>query len=56
MGDPSTGEGVAFTLWRDEAAMRAGEGYQAEEFAHARQTSGSLQISPPKVYQVIAST
>jgi hypothetical protein len=55
MADPSTREGIAFTLWRDEASMKAGAGYQAQEIADAQKANPSMEVSAPRVYEVIAS-
>jgi hypothetical protein len=53
-GDPATGEGVSFTLWRDEAAMKAAAAYQEEEIANAKNATPAVQVSAPKIYQLLA--
>jgi len=55
MGSPSAGDGLlAITLWRDEAAMKAGTGHQEEEIASAKQANPSMDVPAPTIYQVLA--
>jgi hypothetical protein len=54
LADPASGEGVAFTLWRDEVAMKAAAAQQEEDIAAAKKVSSSVQVSAPKVYEVLA--
>jgi hypothetical protein len=54
-GDPATGEGISFTLWRDEAAMKAAAAYQEEEIANAKNATPAVQVGAPKIYQLLAS-
>ena len=54
-GDPATGENISFTLWRDEAAMKAAAAYQEEEIANAKNATPAVQVGAPKIYQLLAS-
>jgi hypothetical protein len=54
MSDPSTGEGLAVTLWRDEAAMKAAAAYQEEEISSAKKLNPSMVVPAPTVYEVFA--
>jgi hypothetical protein len=49
-----TGENLAVTLWRDEAAMKAGSGYQQEEISDAKKLNPSMQVPSPELYDVMA--
>ncbi len=47
---------LALTLWRDEAAMKAGAGQQAGNIAAAQQQiDSSIHVGEPEVYEVVAS-
>ncbi len=54
MANRSSGETLAVTLWRDEAAMRAGTGYQSDEIAEAKKLNPDMQVPTPEVYEVFA--
>jgi len=54
MANPATGEGLAVTLWRDEAAMKAAAGFQDEEIARAKAQPGGVEVPAPTVYEVFA--
>lgn len=45
---------LAVTLWRDEAAMKAGAGYQQEEIGEAQKLNPSMQVPSPQIYEVVA--
>lgn len=45
---------ISFTFWRDEAALQAASGYQAEELASAKQADPSIQISEPEILEIVA--
>lgn len=55
MANRATGETLAVTLWRDEAAMQAGSGYQSDEIAEAKKLNASMQVPSPEVYEVFAN-
>ncbi len=47
---------LALTLWRDEAAMKAGAVRQAANIAAAQQqVNSSIHVGEPEVYEVVAS-
>jgi hypothetical protein len=54
VGNSSAGDILAVTLWRDEAAMRAGAGYQEEEIASAKQANQAMDVPAPTIYEVLA--
>ncbi|HET6873398.1 MAG TPA: hypothetical protein VFH70_01375 [Acidimicrobiales bacterium] len=54
MASRATGETLAVTLWRDEAAMKAGSGYQSEEIEEARRRNEAIQVPSPELYEVFA--
>ena len=54
MANPSTGEGLAVTLWRDEAAMKAAASFQEEEIASAKAQNPGMDVPAPTVYEVFA--
>ena len=56
--DPSSGDGLAFVLWRDEGAMKASADHQVKEIAAAKEATppgATMNVSTPKVYEVSAS-
>ena len=59
LAQPGGGGGLAFTLWRDEASMKAAANQQAADIENARKdaesASGTMEISEPTVYEVIGS-
>jgi heme-degrading monooxygenase HmoA len=54
MRNPATGENLHVTLWRDEAAMKAGARYQDEEIANAKKRNPSMEVPAPTIFEVFA--
>ena len=54
MSHRATGENLAVTLWRDEAAMNAGAGYQQDEISDAKKLNPSMKVPTPEIYEVVA--
>ena len=53
--DSRGGDGIAITVWRDEAAMNAMRAKEDEHIRAVRAEAPELAIGAPKVYQVATS-